>query len=87
MSAQPLPHAPPSPPPRLLDQVRHACRVRHFSLRTEDSYVQWIKRFILFHQKRHPQEMAAAVAAKATLTTMHSSKRRPKRTWIPPRSS
>jgi integron integrase len=47
-----------SPPPKLLDQVRHACRVRHFSLRTEDSYVQWCKRFILFHHKRHPKEMA-----------------------------
>lgn len=45
-------------PPRLLDQVRQACRVRHLSLRTEDSYVQWSKRFILFHGKRHPREMA-----------------------------
>jgi integron integrase len=44
--------------PRLLDQVRDALRVRHYSLRTEASYVQWIKRFILFHQKRHPREMA-----------------------------
>lgn len=47
-------------PPRLLDQVREAIRVRHFSLRTEQAYVQWIKRFILFHGKRHPQEMGAA---------------------------
>jgi len=43
--------------PRLLDQVRDALRVRHYSLRTEDSYLQWIKRFILFHNKRHPLEM------------------------------
>lgn len=35
--------------PRLLDQVRDAIRVRHYSLRTEASYIQWIKRFILFH--------------------------------------
>ena len=43
--------------PRLLDQVRDALRVRHYSLRTEASYLQWIKRFILFHNKRHPLEM------------------------------
>jgi hypothetical protein len=35
-------------------------RARHYSLRTEDTYVQWIKRFILFHDKRHPQTMGAA---------------------------
>ena len=34
-------------------------RTRHYSLRTEDTYVQWIKRFILFHDKRHPQTMGA----------------------------
>lgn len=45
---------------RLLDRVRIACRVRHYSPRTEDAYHHWIKRFILFHHKRHPQEMAAA---------------------------
>jgi len=43
--------------PRLLDQVRDAIRLRHYSLRTEASYLQWIKRFILFHNKRHPREM------------------------------
>ncbi len=43
--------------PKLLDQVRTACRVRHYSLRTEDAYVDWIRRFILFHGKRHPLEM------------------------------
>jgi len=43
--------------PRLLDQVRDALRVRHYSLRTEASYLQWVKRFILFHNKRHPLEM------------------------------
>lgn len=47
-------------PPRLLDRVREVCRVRHFSLRTEDAYVGWIRRFILFHAKRHPSEMGAA---------------------------
>lgn len=43
--------------PKLLDQVRAAIRVRHYSLRTEEAYVNWIKRFILFHRKRHPSEM------------------------------
>jgi len=43
--------------PKLLDQVRHATRVRHLSYRTEQAYVHWIKRFIFFHDKRHPSEM------------------------------
>ena len=43
--------------PKLLDQVREAIRMRHYSLRTEEAYVHWIKRFILFHGKRHPREM------------------------------
>ena len=47
-------------PPKLLDQVRDRIRVKHYSIRTETQYVQWIKRFILFHGKRHPQEMSAA---------------------------
>ena len=47
-------------PPRLLDQLRHALRVRHYSPRTEECYVQWATRYILFHGKRHPREMAAA---------------------------
>jgi integron integrase len=42
---------------KLLDQVRHAIRARHYSIRTEEAYVNWIKRFVLFHNKRHPQEM------------------------------
>ena len=47
-------------PPKLLDRVRHACRVRHYSIRTEEAYHDWVRRFILFHGKRHPQEMGAA---------------------------
>ncbi len=43
--------------PRLLDRVRDAIRVRHYSLRTEQTYIQWIRRFILFHHKRHPDDM------------------------------
>jgi len=42
---------------KLLDQVRDAVRVRHLSYRTEQAYVDWIRRFILFHKKRHPIEM------------------------------
>jgi integron integrase len=44
-------------PPRLLDQVRAAIRLRHYSPRTEQAYVHWTRKFILFHQKRHPAEM------------------------------
>src|SRR3990172_2993060 len=43
--------------PRLLDQVRQAIRTRHYSYMTEKAYVGWIKRFIFFHNKRHPAEM------------------------------
>jgi len=43
--------------PKLLDQVRDAIRTRHYSYRTEEAYVGWVRRFILFHQKRHPAEM------------------------------
>lgn len=48
----------PAPPPKLLDRVRHSCRVLHYSVRTEDAYHDWVKRFILFHNIRHPNEMA-----------------------------
>ena len=43
--------------PKLLDQVRNVIRYKHYSIRTEESYVHWIKRYIFFHKKRHPQEM------------------------------
>ena len=46
------------PPRKLLDQVRDALRVKHYAYRTEESYIQWIRRYILFHNKRHPKEMA-----------------------------
>jgi site-specific recombinase XerD len=42
---------------RLLDQVREKLRVKHYSSRTEQAYLDWIKRFILFHGKRHPETM------------------------------
>jgi len=44
-------------PPKLLDQVRHTLRRRNYALRTEETYVNWIKRFILFHHKQHPRKM------------------------------
>jgi hypothetical protein len=44
--------------PRLLDRVRTALRTRHYSRRTEKAYVGWIRRYILFHGKRHPDAMA-----------------------------
>ncbi len=46
--------------PKLLDQVRDVIRRKHYSIRTEQAYCDWIKRFILFHRKRHPAEMAEA---------------------------
>jgi integron integrase len=44
-------------PKKLLDQVREAMRLKHYAYRTEETYVQWIRRYILFHNKRHPKEM------------------------------
>jgi len=54
--------APPNDPPesskpKLFDRIRWHLRVKHYSLRTEELYLHWIRRFILFHQKRHPSEM------------------------------
>lgn len=56
-------------PKKLLDQVRDAIRLKHYSYRTEQSYVGWIRRFILFHNKRHPQEMGIA-EVEAFLTSL-----------------
>lgn len=42
---------------KLLDRVRDAVRLKNYSYRTEKAYVNWVKRYILFHQKRHPEEM------------------------------
>ena len=46
--------------PRLLDRVRSAARLRHYSRRTEAAYVAWIRRYIFFHGKRHPTQLGAA---------------------------
>jgi hypothetical protein len=50
--------------PKLLDQVRQLMRLRHYSLRTEEAYVGWIRRYILFHGKRHPHELGESDIAK-----------------------
>ena len=47
------------PKTRLLDHMRNVMRLKHLSLRTEQAYVSWVKRFILFHEKRHPSDMGA----------------------------
>jgi site-specific recombinase XerD len=49
--------------PKLLDLVRDAIRTRHYSRRTEEAYVLWIRRFIVFHGKRHPRELGEAEVA------------------------
>ena len=73
-----------SNPPKLLDQVRNKLRVKHYSIRTEQVYVDWIKRYILYHGKRHPNDMGAqdveaflthlAVAGKVAAATQNQAK-------------
>lgn len=50
-------------PKKLLEQVRDVMRLKHYSIRTERTYSDWIERFIRFHHKRHPREMAEAEVA------------------------
>src|ERR1700754_2379273 len=52
--------APPDSQPRLLDRVREALRTRHYNRRTEQAYIGWMRRFIVFHGKRHPCELGAS---------------------------
>ena len=71
-------------PPKLLDQVRNKLRVKHYSIRTEHTYISWIKRYIYFHGKRHPRDMGAreieaflthlAVAGKVAAATQNLAK-------------
>ena len=62
-SLSPARSAPTGTPPRggipLLDRVRHAVQTLHYSYRTEQAYVDWTRRFVLFHGKRHPAELGA----------------------------
>jgi integron integrase len=70
--------------PRLLNQVRDKIRLKHYSIRTEQAYTDWVKRFILFHKKRHPAEMGAgeveqflthlAVEGKVSASTQNQAK-------------
>jgi len=70
--------------PKLLDQVRDKLRVKHYSIRTEQTYVEWIKRYIFFHDKRHPKELGArdveaflthlAVAGRVSASTQNQAK-------------
>lgn len=55
--------------PKLLDQLRERIRLKHYSLRTEQAYVQWVRRYIFFHGKRHPAEMGKA-EVEAFLTSL-----------------
>ncbi len=71
-------------PPKLLDQVREKLRVKHYAIRTEQTYVDWIKRFIRFHDKQHPKDMGAreiesflthlAVVGKVAASTQNQAK-------------
>lgn len=71
-------------PPKLLDQVRGKIRLKHYSIRTEQAYVDWIRRYIFFHGKRHPQELGAhdveaflthlAVAGRVAASTQNQAK-------------
>src|SRR4029078_8738269 len=56
--AQSLLRTPRAGKPKLLDQVRDVIRRKHYSIRTEQAYIDWIKRFLIYHRKRHPGEMA-----------------------------
>ncbi len=74
----------PANPPKLLDQVQSILRVKHYSIRTERVYLDWIKRYILFHDKTHPARMGApeveaflshlAVAGKVAASTQNQAK-------------
>src|SRR5438552_10247628 len=50
-------------PKKLLDQMADRMRIQHLSLKTERSYIEWVRRFILFHNKRHPKEMGGSEVA------------------------
>ena len=70
--------------PKLMDQVRNKLRLKHYSIRTEQSYMDWVKRFVLFNEKRHPSELGAteveaflthlAVVGKVSASTQNQAK-------------
>jgi len=55
--SDPVPFRVPPSEPKLLDQLRGRLGVKHHSIRTEQSYVDWVRRFVLFHDKRHPRDL------------------------------
>ena len=57
-----------SKPPKLIDELRKKLRYKHMSYRTEQAYVGWVRRFILFHHKRHPREMGKPEIDRLSLT-------------------
>jgi Phage integrase, N-terminal SAM-like domain len=62
------------PGKKLLDQMRDALRTQHYSYRTENTYVEWAKRFILFHNKRHPRDMGV-VEVQAFITHLATQRK------------
>ena len=64
----------PTHPPKLLDRLREAIRTRRYSRKTEKAYVHWVRRYIVFHGKRHPAEMGEAEIARF-LTSLATGRR------------
>jgi len=61
-------------PKRLLDQLRDKIRIKHYSIRTEQAYLDWVRRYIRFHDRRHPRELeAGAIEALLTHLAVHSN--------------
>ena len=56
--------------PKLLDQVRQVIRVKHYCLKTEESYINWIKRFTFFHHKKHPIETGEKIVLLCCLSKL-----------------
>ena len=71
----------PGPPgPKLLEEVKRACRGRQFSARTIEAYCGWIRRYVIFHGKRHPRELDADAIA-SFLTYLAAEKKTPNAPW------
>ena len=66
--------SPGAPKPRLLEQVRQAIRTRHYSAKTEEAYIGWIKRFIFYHTKRHPAAISLFVRESCITVSSRSSR-------------
>jgi Phage integrase, N-terminal SAM-like domain len=64
--------------PKLLDRVRWHLRIKHYSIRIEQAYIDWIRRYILFHRKRHPNEMGGERNHRIS----HSSRGRKRRRFV-----